>query len=74
MHIQDRLKHYGDRRDHVKSNPFAKLSLEDTRTNTRDTVKVNYMYMKQKPRLHVLCILARNSCIHIDQDILLYMC
>ena len=74
MHIQDRLKHYGDRRDHVKSNPFAKLSLEDTRTNTRDTVKVNYMYMYMthinEPPLHVLRILARNSCIHIDQDIL----
>ena len=72
MHIQDRLKHYGDRRDHVKSNPFAKFSLEDTRTNTRDTVKVNYMYMYMthinEPRLYTCT--ARNSCIHIDQDTL----
>ncbi|CAI8013862.1 hypothetical protein GBAR_LOCUS8728 [Geodia barretti] len=37
--ILDRLKHYRDRSDCVKSNPFARLTLEDTKTQTRDTTK-----------------------------------
>ena len=42
MIAQDKLKHYRSvHAEKVKSTPFARLSLEDTRAQTREAVKVN---------------------------------
>jgi hypothetical protein len=54
--ILDRLKHYRDRADDVKSLPFAKLSLEDTRAQRREAVKAKSSAQRFKVMSQLRCL------------------
>jgi hypothetical protein len=54
--VLDRLKHYRDRSDCVKSNPFARLTLEDTKTQTRDRTKAKSSAQRFKVTSQLRCL------------------